>query len=227
MIKTVRILLVILLFLVFTPVFGQENEEDADNPISTNKELEYFTSFVGDTLLSNKKKLIEFYIKKYAEGYCCSDLVSIEDFEGVQPLGDLNNDGIKDTLFVLPVLSPFDVGDSYYFFDQTIPRLSVESYCCHPYNVFAVDDIDEDGIKEIVVYYSSCSSRYKSLKIFSLRNDKWVQIGISGFDVLTKDSEGVNYSTLVKKIKKNKFKMCNFDDGKTYWKTITIKMNAN
>jgi hypothetical protein len=123
----------------------------------------------------------------------------------------------------MPMFNYCDDGESYCFFDKTLPRLSTDSYCCQPGNLFVIDDIDEDGIREIGIYYSSCSGRYKSLRIYSLKQNNWKEIGTSDFDILTQDPTQVNFRNLVRKISKKKFKICNFIEGQTKWETITMK----
>lgn len=185
---------------------------------------ERYATYVGDTLLDNKKELIGFYIKKYSNTRWFESIFDAElkadniDFEKALPLNkSIMANGMADTVFVLLPLSLDDEGDAYYFFNKQLPRLATESYCCHPSNFFVVDDIDEDGICEVGIYFSVCTSRYKSLHLYTLKNGEWLECGVSEFDILTQDPQKVVFSSLVKKTGKNQFKMCNFMEGNTFW----------
>src|SRR5690606_20703942 len=92
-----------------------------------------------------------------------------ENFEGIQIVKNIRNFRKPDTIFVMPPFNYCEQGESYCFFDKSLPRLTTDSYCCQPNNLFVVDDIDEDGVCEIGIYYSTCAGRYKSLKIYSLK----------------------------------------------------------
>jgi hypothetical protein len=102
----------------------------------------------------------------------------------VQRLGRIRPGKPPVAVFVWPQLSWCDLeGDAYYFTDTSLPRLETESGCCHPQSLFLVGDIDEDGIQEIGQYFSSCASRYKSLYVYSLKNNTWKEVGHSTFDL--------------------------------------------
>lgn len=120
----------------------------------------------------------------------------------------MNSDKIADTVFVVPPFNYCDDGDSYVFFDTTLPRLYTDSYCCHPDNLFSIGDINEDGINEICIFYSSCSSRFKSLIAYTLTHNKWKQIGRSLFDIgiMKPDKE-----KRVRKISTGKFEMLSIE----------------
>ncbi|MFT3844415.1 MAG: hypothetical protein QM725_05135 [Lacibacter sp.] len=183
--------------------------------------------FLKDTLLKDKFGVIDNYFSKYQSDTCGifshknSELK--EEFEGIRIVKGIRTTKQKDTVLVIPNFNYCDDGESYCFYDKTLPRLYTDSYCCHPDNFFVCTDIDEDGTNEVGIFYSSCSSRYKSLRIYSLKNDTWKEIGIGTFDIMTKDPTKVKYSDLVKKIGKDKFQICNFNEGQTEWETITIK----
>jgi hypothetical protein len=183
--------------------------------------------FLKDSLLSDKFGIIDNYFLKYQSDTCGifthknSELR--EEFEGIRTVKGIRTNKKQDTVFVIPNFNYCDDGESYCFYDKTLPRLYTDSYCCHPDNFFVCTDIDEDGTNEVGIYYSSCSSRYKSLKIYSLKKDSWIEIGNSTFDVMTKDPTKVKFNNLVKKISRNKFQICSFNEGHTEWETITIK----
>jgi hypothetical protein len=184
-------------------------------------------NFFADSLLNGNRTVIQGYIEKYQIDSCriiiYPDSNLKAEFEGVKAIKGISGNKTTDSVFVMPPFNYCEEGQSYCFYDKTLPRLYTDSYCCHPGNLFVTEDIDEDGIKEIGIYYSSCASRYKVLKIYSLKNGKWEQIGDSDFDIFMRDPEKVQFDQLVKKISKGKFKICNFLDGNTKWETITMK----
>ena len=169
--------------------------------------------FIGDSLLNHKVSLLRIILEKYQPDTC--GIVVYEDtslrqgFEGIKSISYINRNSLKDSVFVLPPFNYCDDGYSYYFFDTTLPRLYTDSYCCHPDNLFPIGDIDEDGATEICIFYSSCTSRFKSLIAYSLKNNKWEQIGRCTFDVgfMKPDKE-----KRVRKIGKGKFEMLEIVD---------------
>jgi hypothetical protein len=193
------------------------------NLLNSNKQ--YFK----DSLLKDKLDVIDNYFSKYQSDTCgiitYKNSVLKDEFDGIRIIKGIKTSKPKDTVFVIPNFNFCDDGQSYYFFDKTLPRLYTDSYCCHPDNFFVCPDIDEDGINEIGIFYSSCSSRYKSLRIYSLPKESggWKEIGRGKFDVMTKDPRKVKYSDLIKKIRKDKFQICNFSDGQTEWETLIMK----
>lgn len=186
--------------------------------------------YLSDSVFHGYKELLKYQIEKYKNDTCTPNIIekeSLNDFEGFKSVGDINNDGKSDSVFVLDALDWCAESQSYYFTDTSLPRITNSSNCCHPYNVFKAPDIDEDGICEIGVYYSSCASRYKSVILYSLKGNEWIEIGVSSFDILTQDPEKVKLETLVKKISRNKFKMKNFMEGDKYWETIDLNKDPN
>lgn len=171
--------------------------------------------FFGDSLLANKTSLVKTLVNSYQLDTCGTiayeNTTLKEGFEGFKAIGDINGNKMPDTIFVMPPFNYCDDGDSYYFLDTTLPRLYTDSYCCHPDNLFPIGDIDEDGITEICIFYSSCTSRFKSLIAYSLKNNKWTQIGRCTFDVgfMKPDKE-----RRVRKTGKGKFKMLEIVDKK-------------
>jgi hypothetical protein len=179
-------------------------------------------NFFADSVLHGHRAVLKYYLKKYLPDSCQhfhslkKDLVN--NFEGVVYIGDINHNHIKDSVFVLEPISYCKLegeddaeGDAYYFTDTTLPRLQTGSECCHPNNLFNVGDIDEDGITEIGQFYSSCVSHYKSLYVFSLKNNRWKEIGHSTFDLYYMDIEKP-FSYWVRKTGKNKFEMLQITD---------------
>lgn len=201
---------------------GQTHREDSLTFI-LNANKQYFR----DSLLKEQIGIIDNYFSIYQADTCGiltyknSELK--EEFEGLKIIKEIRTNKPKDTIFVIPPFNYCDDGESFCFFDKTLPRLFTDSYCCRPDDFFVCPDIDEDGINEIGIYYSSCASRYKSLRIYSLKSGQWKEIGTSDFDVLTQDPDKVHFDKLVVKISKGTFKICNFIEGQTKWKTITMK----
>lgn len=185
--------------------------------------------FYGDSILDGHKELLAVLFKKYDKDTCVPLIYQKrnlkEGFEGIKDIGDINKDGRTDSIFILSPLNwcEYDDGQSYYFTDTSLPRITSESYCCHPSNFFKLQDFDEDGVCEVGFYHSSCASRYKSLRIVRLHNKQWEEIASSIFDILTQDPEKVKFENLVHKISKNKFRIKTFIDNKKYWYTILIK----
>ncbi|RWY48001.1 hypothetical protein [Mucilaginibacter gilvus] len=184
-------------------------------------------NFFADSLLGGNQAPVQAYMKRYQPDTCGiltykNDRLK-ENFEGIATVRKINGDKGRDSVVVIPPFNYCDEGDSYFFNDQKLPRLYTQSNCCHPNNLFVVEDIDEDGTREIGIFYSSCTSRFKALNIYSLQQNEWVKIAESTFDIFTKDPGKVKFNTLVRKIKKGEFKVCNFNDGKTTWETITMK----
>lgn len=201
---------------------GQVNIIDTLTPILiSNKQ------YIKDSLLKDRNGVIDNYFSKYQSDTCGilthENSKLKEAFEGIRILKGIKANKRKDTVFVMPSFNYCDDGESYCFYDKTLPRLYTDSYCCHPDNLFVCEDIDEDGVNEIGIFYSSCSSRYKSLIIYTLKQNSWKEIATSTFDVLTKDPTNVKFGDLVKKVSKGKFKICNFDEGQTKWDMIEMK----
>ncbi|MEJ8843005.1 hypothetical protein WG954_11475 [Lacibacter sp. H375] len=181
--------------------------------------------FIGDSLLDGKTFLLKKYIENYQPDTCV--IISYEDttlrsgFEGIKNIGDINGDKISDTVFVVPPFNFCDEGYSYSFFDTTLPRLFTDSYCCNPENLFSIGDIDEDGVSEICIFYSSCVSRFKSLIAYTLTNKQWKKIGICTFDInfMKPDKE-----KRVRKISKGKFEMFEIIDNEQNkeWKQFSL-----
>ena len=212
-----------------------QNKLLPNNLVSTNDYI-----FFADSVLHGYRDVLKFYFKKYIPDSCghlhLEQKDIIDNFEGLEFIGDINHNKTQDSIFVLGQLGfckfegedDFD-GDAYYFTDTTLPRLQTTSGCCHPKNIFYVGDIDEDGIAEIGLFSSSCASHYKSLYVYSLKNGKWKKVGHSVFDLFYMD---VNkpYSNWVRKTGRNKFQMLQITDltrkdkvGKRDWLKFIIE----
>jgi hypothetical protein len=144
---------------------------------------------IEDSLLNGYAGIARYYFTSYYVDSCGvlphSDTIWMESMRNFQRMQDINgNRRNYDSVFVLPPLNFCEEGESYYFLDTTLPRLYTDSWCCHPENMFEVGDIDEDHVREIGLYYSSCASRYKSLLVYSLKDGEWKEVGSCTIDIL-------------------------------------------
>ena len=139
----------------------------------------------------------------------------------IMPFADLNDDGVSDPVLVMPEGYPGDGdewidGQSFVFTDPRFGKLqSPEPGCNHVTNLFLLDDIDEDGLREVGLYTSSCASRYKALRVFTLRPDTtWHQVAAVTFDTFC---EGPPKEARVRKLGKGAFQLlrveCKGDEG--------------
>ena len=194
--------------------------------------------FIKDSVLHGYADILRYYFSKYAPDSCWPapyDSTYFREFEGMGYIGDINQNKTKDNFFVLNPISACHFpdekswdGEAYYFTDTTLPRLQTESYCCHPTSLFHVGDIDEDGISEIGEYFSSCSSRYKSLYVYSLKKQQWKEVGHVVYDLVYSDSTRP-YSTYVRKKSPGEFEMLEITDltdkkyiGQKHWLKFKI-----
>jgi hypothetical protein len=174
-------------------------------------------TFFSDSILHGQKPVLGYYFTKYGSRNC-EALYYMKnqikaDFEGLYKVGVIRK-GRSASVFVLNPLTrcePDSSGQAYYFTDTTLPRLLTESDCCHPNNIFAVGDIDEDGISEIGQYYSGCASRYKLLRVYSLRKNEWHEVGSCVYDLAYANADKP-YNSFVRKRRRNKFEMLEITD---------------
>jgi hypothetical protein len=151
-----------------------------------------------------------------------------ENFEGLHSIGDIDNDNVEDFVFVLEPLTFCENGESYYFSNPEIPRLYTESLCCHPHNIENIGDIDEDGIDEIAQYFSSCASRYKSISVWTLKENNWKEIGCFTFALNDIYNIPEDFDKLYKKKSKGILEFLEISDLNmknemiSEWKTINM-----
>jgi hypothetical protein len=221
--------IVIILFIFFQFQTNNQVSNTAYSKVRINYKEQFknqYYTYLGDSLLVNHSNYLKDYISKYKLDTCEIQYISSfalkSEFKGVLKIGDINNDNSDDSVFVLNSFLMCDPGDTYCFTSSSLPPLHTESECCHPSCLFLCPDINEDGIHEIGIYFSSCASRFKSLKIFTLYDNKWNAIGVSDFDIQTKDPSQVPFTCLVRKVSKNIFSICNFLDERTFWDTINL-----
>ncbi|HZY39317.1 MAG TPA: hypothetical protein VFE53_21820 [Mucilaginibacter sp.] len=202
-------------------VYNGRNTDSLKNVFKQN--LDFFSK----RLLKGHRSVIQNYARKYQTDTCgiltYKDSSLKADFEGIKAIKSIFINKKADTVFVMPPFNYCDDGESYCFYNKTLPRLYTGSYCCHPANFFVLPDIDEDGVREVGIYYSSCASRFKALIIYSLKAGRWKVIASSTFDIDMKDPDKTQFDTLVRKISKGKFKICDFADGKTEWNTVVMR----
>ena len=229
-------------YFIFKTYFNPENIKQ--KRIKTwNDRVGKFDDKSTDSIFSNDQKFIEESILKgkykinipnnvkdcSLNKYKKSDL--IDEFEGFQNIGDIDKDGKNDFVFVLrPFCSEeLEDGDSYYFSNPNIPRILTDSYCCHPYSIVNIGDIDEDGSNEIAQYYSSCSSRYKHFKLWTIKNNQWKELAEIPFTLNNEYEQFKDFHKLFKKLRKNEFQFLAISDvmgnGKVVKEWKTIKMN--
>ena len=205
------------------------------NGTSKDSVLSNDIQFINDSILKGKFKLeISKYEIETRKKECYPIRLQkkmLDEFynEGFNNLGDLNGDKKADSVFVLHALNYCEEGDSYYFTDNSIPRILTESNCCHPYSILNIGDIDEDGKSEIAEYYSSCASRYKGITIYSLKESTWKEIKSFSFVLNDKYFIEKDFKKLFRKISKNHLEYYEISDidmnGKLVaeWKKIQIE----
>jgi len=208
-----------------------------------NKKRNITYQFLADSVLHGYKDVLRFYFSKYAPDSCIPTIYDssfFKKFEGLGYIGDINYNHISDSFFILYPISfcqfagevNYD-GQAYYFTDTTLPRLQTESYCCYLTSLFSVGDIDEDGVKEIGQYSTSCVSRYKSLRVYTLDKKQWKEVGQVTYDLFYADTTKP-YSSYVRKTEKGHFEMLQITDltdrkniGKKKWVKFTINKNGS
>jgi hypothetical protein len=190
------------------------------------------TGFIHSQLLQGRFKVKLENYDTIRRDFCFPGLLhkknEVEQFEGFEKIGDLDNDGKDDYVFVLSPLNRCEDGESYYFSNPLIERIATDSYCCHPNSIFSIGDIDEDGSDEIGEYYSSCASRYKAITIWTLRNLKWKEVETFSFVLNDEYEEFRDFKKLSKKIRKNLVSFLEIKDvdaeGNVIkeWRTVSI-----
>ena len=146
-------------------------------------------------------------------------------------LGDINSDGIPDSVFLMPEFfysdsgqNEIDFGQSFTFTSVALSRIQTAVTCNQLDNLFVIGDIDEDGIKEIGLYTTSCASRYKALRVYSFKHNQWKQEGIATFDIMYSKPEK---EKRIKKISKGEFAIREVTDlnGAFHDKWIKFEIN--
>ncbi|OUL62153.1 hypothetical protein [Flavobacterium sp. AJR] len=207
----------------------------AKNGTSKDSVLSNDIQFINDSILKGKFKLdISKYEAESKIKECLPFRLKKKMFdeyynEGFNNLGDLNGDKKEDYVFVLHALNYCEEGDSYYFTDNSIPRILTDSNCCHPSSIINIGDIDEDGKSEIAEYYSSCASRYKAITIYSLKDSEWKEIKSFSFVLNDKYFIDKDFKKLFRKTSKNNLEYYEIKDvnieGKLIasWEKIKIQ----
>ena len=154
----------------------------------------------------------------------------IERYSKIKSLGDLNNDGINDSILIIPELfitkdNTIEEGASIIFTNIKLPRIRVNSPCLETNYIFPVADINNDGIIELGKYYSSCASRFKSLELISLNQKEWNVKGRVTFDIFYEEPKK---EKRIEKIELNKFRMREITSENTdsiidTWKIFEMK----
>jgi len=222
--------LLIILGSCFSMNEGQELTKDETRKINlrdSSKTILESSKYIGDSLLNNYSGKVAFYVSKFDTAQCIKEKYSKSllrtTIEGVKEIGTLLSTNKLDSVFILPPINRCEIGQSFYFSDTIFPRLETTSNCCHVEDLFILEDIDEDGVNEIGYYYSSCSSRYKSLYVYSLKNNIWQKVGHCVFDL--NFSKPVLFNNFIRKTSKGSFEMLEVTDlsrdkytsGKPLW----------
>lgn len=229
----------IILFLSFLAIsYHRENKgaKHADElkllqqHFTTDSVFSFDESFINNEILRGKSSVkLSSYLKEDCYPISFKKPELVEEFKGYQNIGDIDNDGDDDSVFVLNPLNYCEEGESYYFSNPNIERLYTESVCCHPENIFSIGDIDEDGRSEIGQYFSSCVSRYKRIYIWTLKNNTWKAVGDFTFTLNPKFQPIHDFDKLHKKKRKGVFQFLEISDVNlkneiiSEWKTIIMK----
>lgn len=127
-------------------------------------------------------------------------------------LGDINFDFSPDTAFVISPLhsywsanynsddwcdDPYCTSEVLFNFDTTILRSTGLGF----YQLFATEDLDEDGLREIVLIPNWFHSNWQCIEVYRLHAFNWERIGQGS--VFT--SNEYNYKRYIRKIRKNEF----------------------
>lgn len=186
--------LVILILIVIncTSDKFKENPRSIQNPLRNSKNWK--SNWENE---SDKKELFENISLLPRIKQCLEDsnivirtkslLDNFDEFNKTRAIGDINNDGIIDSILVIPELyirddNSYEDGASIVFLNKNIPRIRIDVPCVDLDYIFMIEDIDENGINEIGQYYTSCVSRFKSLNVLALQNTDWKIKGRVTFD---------------------------------------------
>lgn len=212
-----------------------KNPETPDyHPEIALKALDAYISRISK-LMNKPESLLRHYYKKILRDTCFLIInpdssgmhAYVEDWEPGKDLSYINQNKIRDLVYVIDAMNLCDEGEAYIFSDTTLPPLITNSYCCHPDSMFTIGDIDRDGTQEICIWLSSCGSRYKRLVAYSLKGGKWEEVGTARWDTY---ADTPAKEKRVRPVSKGKFRMltrtCEYNGGKPYisdhWETFTI-----
>lgn len=199
--------------------------------LSKDSILSFDQEFIFKEILKEKYQVkIAQYLKQDCYPIQFSKDDEIQNFEGFQNIGDIDNDNKDDFVFILSPLNYCEEGQSYYFSNPDIERIITDSYCCRPNSIFSIGDMDEDGRNEIAQYYSSCASRYKAINIWTIKENKWKLVETLAFTVNNGKYEVFkDFDKLFKKVSKGIFQFLEISDVRadgqliTEWKTIKLE----
>ncbi len=163
----------------------------AEAPVDAQSELIPGYNHLRDSLLKDPRipPIVRSYMMDGRTIVLLDRLFAEEDQLIAQPFADIDGDHTMDSVLVMPEgvvdSTTWSEGQSFVFTDRRFGKLrSPEPGCNHVPNMFLLDDIDEDGMHEVGLYTSSCASRYKAVRVFTLRPDTtWHELGSITFDI--------------------------------------------
>jgi|GEM_PF-3570525 len=224
-----------ILLLLIIVSFSCKNK--SDNEITAKTEIAELNSWRDHwenpahkaELLSNSKihKRIKECLNDTSIVVLTSTLIDdLERYSKIKSLGDINNDGINDSILIIPELfitadGAIEDGASVIFTDKNIPRIKVDSPCLETNYIFPVADMDSDGFVELGKYYSSCASRFKGLELISLNHKEWQIKGQVTYDIFYEEPKK---EERIEKTEVNKFRMREITLEDVNKKTDTWKM---
>jgi len=206
-------LLVCTILVLLTFCTGKKNKSESTNHdesilIETQSKLK-------NNLLSNSKlnPIVRYYILDTTTMVL---LDQITDSIQYKSLGDINGDGRQDSIFLMPEFLYNDstkslgsITRSFTFTNKSLSRIQKDEGCNQLDDLFVTNDIDEDGIKELGLYTSSCASHYKALTVFSYKNGSWKEEGVVTFDLF---HDNPPKEERIKKTSKGKFALREISD---------------
>lgn len=145
-------------------------------------------------------------------------LRNLDDYNQVRGLGDIDNDNIIDSIISIPEMVAILNNDTitelaYYssinFTNNNLPRIVETEITINNNSIFLVNDIDEDGIKEVGKYFTTGASRFKGLQLISLQKNEWELQGQVIFDL---NYPNPKKETRFKKLEINKFALRQITD---------------
>lgn len=185
-------------------------------PLQQDKEhsINYRQALLSDSLLH---KNVRHYLADTSNIILMKQMFEqIEEFRKFQVYGDINGDKQLDSAFLVPELQHtlrdgYEDGVTVIFSDPKIPYIKVNQMCVQFQNFSPIGDIDEDGWLEMLQYYSSCASRYKSLILLKCTPNRkeWAEVESCTYDTYYDDPP---WQQRIRKLRKNQFEMIEIEN---------------